>query len=271
MNEPPWEKRIRRAEELARKLPFAAEILGFYVQIAGFQKDLYAHLLTTRGKSLKEEGNGSLRHALDLPALLPKFPLFLTQVARSARPPLAAFAGDLRQQSSQTWEGLLTSYWEKGGPFEPAADELSTFCARAFLQPYAEYLAHRGEPPLVAARRPICPLCQALPQVGVLRPEGDGAKRSLICSLCATEWDYLRLVCPSCGEEDEKKLCVYTAKEFDHIRIEACETCKTYIATVDLSKNGLAVPLVDELASVPLNLWARENGYTKLQLNLLGM
>jgi formate dehydrogenase maturation protein FdhE len=40
---------------------------------------------------------------------------------------------------------------------------------------------------------------------------------------------------------------------------------------VDLTKNGLAVPLIDELASVPLNLWARENGYTKLQLNLLGM
>jgi formate dehydrogenase maturation protein FdhE len=28
---------------------------------------------------------------------------------------------------------------------------------------------------------------------------------------------------------------------------------------------------VDEIATVSLNLWAEEHGYTKLQLNLLGM
>ena len=44
-----------------------------------------------------------------------------------------------------------------------------------------------------------------------------------------------------------------------------------YIKTVDLTKYGLAIPVVDELATIPLNLWAQENGYTKLQLNLLGM
>jgi formate dehydrogenase maturation protein FdhE len=40
---------------------------------------------------------------------------------------------------------------------------------------------------------------------------------------------------------------------------------------VDLTKNGRAEPLVDELASAPLDLWAREHGYAKLQSNLLGM
>jgi hypothetical protein len=29
----------------------------------------------------------------------------------------------------------------------------------------------------------------------------------------------------------------------------------------DLTKNGLAIPVVDELATIPLNLWAEENGY----------
>ena len=32
-----------------------------------------------------------------------------------------------------------------------------------------------------------------------------------------------------------------------------------------------AVPEVDELASVVLDLWAAEHGYTKLQPNLFGM
>jgi formate dehydrogenase maturation protein FdhE len=38
-----------------------------------------------------------------------------------------------------------------------------------------------------------------------------------------------------------------------------------------LTRNGLAVPVVDELATVPLNIWAEEHGYAKLQPNLLGM
>ena len=36
-------------------------------------------------------------------------------------------------------------------------------------------------------------------------------------------------------------------------------------------RHGLADPLVDELASIPLNLWAQERGYIKLHPNLLGM
>ena len=38
---------------------------------------------------------------------------------------------------------------------------------------------------------------------------------------------------------------------------------------IDLTKNGLAIPCVDELACVPLDLWAEEAGYEKLQRNLL--
>jgi FdhE protein len=105
----------------------------------------------------------------------------------------------------------------------------------------------------------------------VLRTEGDGAKRSLICALCANEWEYRRIVCPACGEEDVSKLAVYTSQEFGHVRVEACDTCRNYIKTVDLTKNGHAVPVVDELATIPLNLWAAEHGYTKLRTNLLGL
>jgi len=91
-----------------------------------------------------------------------------------------------------------------------------------------------------------------------------------ICSLCSTEWEFRRLLCPHCGEEDKEKIPIYTAQQFPYIRLEACDTCHTYMKAVDLTKNGLAVPEVDELASLALDLWASEKGYTKLQLNLLG-
>jgi len=44
-----------------------------------------------------------------------------------------------------------------------------------------------------------------------------------------------------------------------------------FLITADLTKNGLAIPEVDELASIPLSLWALENGYVNLVPNLLGM
>jgi formate dehydrogenase maturation protein FdhE len=42
------------------------------------------------------------------------------------------------------------------------------------------------------------------------------------------------------------------------------------LRTIDLTKNGRAIPIVDDLAAIPLSLWADEHGYTRLQPNLLG-
>jgi FdhE protein len=53
------------------------------------------------------------------------------------------------------------------------------------------------------------------------------------------------------------------------VRVECCDTCRNYIKTVDLTRNGLADPVVDEIASIPLDLWAQKQGYTKLQVNLM--
>ncbi|HUN57171.1 MAG TPA: formate dehydrogenase accessory protein FdhE, partial [Candidatus Binataceae bacterium] len=116
-----------------------------------------------------------------------------------------------------------------------------------------------------------CPQCGSKPIVGVLRPEGDGAGKSLICMFCAHEWAFRRIYCPGCGEEREPQIALYTAAEIPHVRVDVCDTCHTYLKTIDLTKSGLAIPIVDELASLPLDLWARQNGYQKLQINLAGI
>jgi FdhE protein len=110
-----------------------------------------------------------------------------------------------------------------------------------------------------------------LPLCTVLRPEGDGGKRSLVCPICFAEWDFNRIRCPGCGEEDERKLPVYTAEQFTWIRLEACDTCRCYTKSIDLTKNGHAVPEVDEIAAVALDAWAAQQGYTKLWPNLFGL
>lgn len=149
-----------------------------------------------------------------------------------------------------------------------AVDFNDDFLSRVLLQPHTEAAALRT-PPVTTTVQPTCPFCAERPVAAVLRPEGEGGKRRLLCSLCFTEWDFRRLLCPSCGEEDRDRLPVYTAAEFPHIRIDACTACHTYIKAIDLTRNGLAVPEVDEIAALPLDLWAAEQGYTKLQLNLL--
>jgi FdhE protein len=79
------------------------------------------------------------------------------------------------------------------------------------------------------------------------------------------------VLCPNCGQENKDQLPIFTAPDFEHVRVEACDSCNTYIKSVDLTRDGHAVPVVDELATVALNLWADEHGYTKFEPNLLGL
>ena len=244
-----WDRRIERADELAKIWPSAAELLRFYKQLAGLQRVVYEQL-------------GSMRaQRPDVSLLLPHFPPLLSLVKRLGPAPLGKMADELAADRSQR-EALLAGQLETG--------EGKQFFARVLLQPYFEFLAAQSN---IAPQsvEPTCPFCGERPQAAILRGEGDGGKRSLLCSLCSTEWEFRRILCPNCGEEKESMLPVYTAEEFSHVRVEACETCRTYIKSVDLTRNGLAVPVVDELATVSLTLWADERGYAKLQLNLLGM
>jgi FdhE protein len=264
-----WDARIRRANELACSHPFASEGLRFYERLARSQKSLYAEIQAESGEAKEKRLCGSLRREFDVFILLPRFAPFLSALEEIAPPPLARATHELRLQASR-WQEILRKFWEQSAvsaSLQPAEQLVSWL----FLQPYAEYLADHSEWGPRDGMSSTCPRCGSKPQVGVLRPEGDGGKRSLICSLCATEWDYGRIACAACGEEDPRKLALYSANEFGYMRVEACESCRRYVKTVDLTKNGNAVPLVDELAMIPLDLWAAEHGYEKIHPNLLGV
>jgi FdhE protein len=271
MNHGKWDARIRRAGQLAAAHPFAAEGLRFYEHVAQFQKTFYSEFEAACGTAMAARPPGSLRVELDLFVLLPRFPAFLSLIEKFAPGPLAQSAKDLRGRDSSLWQKILEEYWQAVPDLPAGLSPAEALISWIFLQPYAEYLAdHMRREPLHATP-PACPLCSSRPLAGVLRPEGDGGKRFLLCALCSTEWEYRRIVCPACGEEDEKKQAVYIAKEIGHVRVEACDTCHFYLKTVDLTKDGHAMPVVDELAAIPLDLWAAERGYTKIHTNLIGV
>jgi len=265
-----YDARIRRAEKLIAEKSSASQLLLFYVRIAGFQKSLLAEIVAGGAQQPELLKFGCVRDSLDLTLLLPHFRNFLSLVEQNAPNALAAAAREIAALPSDSWISLLTAYWENGGRSDQQIGAFAQFLPRAFLQPYVSYIAGRVEVPPVLTTRLACPLCDARPLLGILRLEGDGGKRSMVCSFCGYEWDFRRILCPTCGEVEENKLPVYVAEQFPHIRVEACETCKFFVRTIDLTKDGHAVPIVDDLSAIPLTLWAHEHGYSRLQPNLLG-
>jgi formate dehydrogenase maturation protein FdhE len=94
----------------------------------------------------------------------------------------------------------------------------------------------------------------------------------VVCARCGGDWIRPRMVCAACGEETSSRLPVYSESErFAHLRIDACESCHRYLIGVDLRRDAAAVPVVDELAALPLDLYAKERGLTKVVPNLMGM
>jgi formate dehydrogenase accessory protein FdhE len=261
--------RIQRAERLSSPHSAATEFLAFYKHVASFQKLLRANIAAAH-QVKPSPPSSNLRGELDFTVLLPHFRGYLSVIENHAPPALAESARQLAPLPSDSWIATLEAYWLHAGIYDQQVGAFAQFLPRAFLQPYAEFRAALvARAPQVTTPR-LCPLCGSRALLGVLRPEGDSGKRFLLCSFCLQEWEFRRILCPTCGEEAEDKLPVYIAEDSPHVRVEACDTCKFYLRTIDLTKDGNAIPVVDDLAAVPHTLWAHEQGYSRLQPNLLG-
>jgi FdhE protein len=258
----PWDKRVQRAAELAERFSHSAEILDFYRWILEFQSAIYNELLA---QLVSAPGHGvPFRERLDKTNAAGYFPSLLSLVQKRGTAKLAQDADELAILTPEQQHELLHGFLQ--------ASELAphSFFARVLLQPHAEWLASGYPPQPPGSAGSVCPICGSRPQAAVLRPEGDGGKRFLLCSLCLTEWEFRRVLCPTCGEENYQQLPRYQAEEIAAVRVEACDTCHFYLKSVDLTVDGLAVPLVDEAATVTLDLWAIEHGYKKVEPNPMG-
>jgi FdhE protein len=265
----PWARRIARARTLAADRPPAASILSFYAGLASCQRTIGT------GASAPRREVSSFDQALDLDAASRAVPTLLKWLEKEAPDPLAAQAAEAASLDTASWRDLMARVVSADADHE--LNELDGpalgFIVEAVLQPFAEAAANQL--PLETRLREAdgrvnrCPACGGPPAIGVLREEGHGARRTLACSLCFTEWPYHRVVCPSCNETRFDALPIYTAEGLEQVRIDACDSCHVYLKTIDLTKDALAEPLVDDLATVSLDLWARERGYRRVRPNLL--
>ena len=267
---PSYVQRIERAHELSEQYPSASELLLFYSKLANLQQRVFESLSPSSAISGQQDMSS---WPLLVDTLAPLFPEFALQMAEICPSPLRECVTYFGLTGLSEQSGLLARFWN-GNLGKAEHDEqraiLDRFVALAFLQPYAEWLA-QSQPTGGVAEGATCPVCSSEPVCAVLRDQNHGARRSLICSLCMNEWRFARLKCPSCGEERFDALAVFMSEAMPHARIDACDTCKVYIKTVDLTKDGRAIPVVDDLATASLDLWALDRGYSKIALNIAAL
>jgi FdhE protein len=258
-----WDARIQRAEELTSESDATREILSFYAELLQSQKEVDEFLRSRRSWL----PSGSLVE--DLPVVRECLPFVLRTVESNGPAPLVEEARTLINASTGTVDQMLLDYWHNSSDTQ--------FFAKALLQSYTRWLAESGGRPIDRTfenNDKRCPFCGGLPQVSFLQireATSESGNRDLVCATCTISWSFRRVACAYCGEERPTKLGYFHTSEYDHIRIEACDTCKHYIKGVDLTRLGFAIPLVDEVAAAALDVWSREHGYVKIELNLVGL
>lgn len=253
-----WAARRRRAEELRARHEFAAGPLELYLRLLDAREGAYERALVDRPDA------GSLpRYAVEraLPAVMDATMDAGTELLREATL-LRFHDGSLEE---------IVARWLRGEELDPT----DRYLARAAAGPILEALPETARELRDEDAGRGCPLCGAAPQLGYFAESGESlvtGPRTLVCSRCSGEWRLPRMTCAVCGETDTHKLPIYTALElYPHLRVDACESCRRYLVTVDLRKDARAVPEVDELVAIPLDLSAHEHGFEKAVLNLMGM
>lgn len=120
----------------------------------------------------------------------------------------------------------------------------------------------------------VCPVCATRPVASVVRIGGAQANlRYLVCALCATEWNMVRIKCSSCEQDKGLKYLMIDAGDGRlndaAMRAEACDECRTYLKVLYQEKDPRAEPNADDLATLALDLLVDEQGYARSGPNLL--
>lgn len=105
-----------------------------------------------------------------------------------------------------------------------------------------------------------CPICGKEPKIGELRGSED--QRFLFCNQCGFEWQFSRVKCPFCGNEEQQTLAYFTVEGEERYRVDVCNECKRYVKMVDSSDMGGKANLdVEDIATLHLDMLATEEGY----------
>jgi FdhE protein len=144
-----------------------------------------------------------------------------------------------------------------------AAAGEAVFAVAALQAEFAHYAAALDAGmvrPLEA--RGLCPACGSPPVAGVVVADEAYGRRYLVCSLCCSAWNHVRVNCIVCG--DEKKI-AYQEIEGGNgaAKAETCDACGSYSKLLYASKDAGVEAFADDLASFGLDVMVSEAGWKR--------
>lgn len=274
----PWAAHRQRATALRERYPFATEVLGLYLALLDIW-DEAAHAV----KAERPEPGRLAPWAADQ-----VLPGVVAATGAAGPEPLAKAVREVVEHGDAC--AALVA-WLAGEELPP----VERYLARATLQ--APLVALGPDAGQACVRDQTqrddrhCPRCGGRPQLSFRGHDDDplvSGRRHLVCARCSHSWVYSSSACPACGETSGSRGTVYAERRngpvvgrggdendagatFPHLRIAACTACQRYVIDVDRGRDGRTVPEVDELAALPLDLYAADRGLVKVTPNLMGL
>jgi formate dehydrogenase maturation protein FdhE len=276
-----YSERRRRLEELRHRYRFARQVLDFYGALLSVQERAYIE-----ASEIRLSAADLVDYVAEM--VVPR----IVEVTVAAGPDRlrAAVLDDVDRHDPRSIVGAWVQSHEQRA--------VERYLARAALTPVLEAVDPELRSICAGPRDGFhCPDCGGPPQVSFFERSPDDlatGPRCLLCARCGKTWGYARMRCAACGEDAGARLHVFsehgtasgergsivrglagpsaprTDAVFPYVRIEACDSCQRYLLSFDLVTEPTSVPLVDEMAAIPLDLVARERGYTKITTNLMG-
>lgn len=115
--------------------------------------------------------------------------------------------------------------------------------------------------------RGYCPVCGCLPCLSFLNDTGH---RYFVCEFCRHQWAAKRNLCPNCDHENEKESVGYFYSDDEKAyRTYTCESCKTYIKTIDTRELARPFfPPLENIITLHLDLKAENLGYKPMSTSM---
>lgn len=133
-----------------------------------------------------------------------------------------------------------------------------------------------------------CPCCGSRPVASITRIGAEGSGfRYLACSLCSTQWHYVRIKCTHCQstqgisfqnllahDDATDGVAAKPAKSAQadaeqSVQVETCSVCQHYLKIVHMERDNQVEPMADDLASLTLDLLVADSGLARQGVNLM--
>jgi FdhE protein len=270
-----YDKILEALEAEAGRRPEMADTIDLYRKLIECQADVHvlpkgSGLGAEEAASRLEQGQPLLSpetveiDSATFAQLCSRIGFALAQQQRELVKPLALIHAWLRERQQEIGtlavEYLREGHVSKGeeaGLEGPLLSFIFTHSLRPLLRAQAAALSgyvndsqwYRGR----------CPICGGEPDIAALE-RGSGQRR-LLCSRCDSEWSYLRIACPFCGNEDPSQLSYYPSDDKVY-RLSVCERCHRYLKTVDRREAaGERLLPAERIVTVGMDFAAQKAGY----------